>query len=200
MPYWNLSVTVLRGKFNQSYDVCEYISPQKHCDLWWNINKMLYNRWWVYVFVCLCWLWFAAYYCTYSTWQVFVCTNFALSLVTKCDCYVILKLPTACACCHRTKTVNNSNAPKWNETFHFRVHSGVKVKKSVSDGCKETLINKSLTFITKGFATERVCCNLPFLPQILLPRCSWKITVMNDMVLSLTVKSFFTNNKNNYLI
>lgn len=133
MPYWNLSVTVLQGKFNQSYDVCEYISPQKHCDLWWNTKK----------------LWFAAYYCTYSTWQAFVCTNFALSLVTKCDCYVILKLPTACACCHRTKTVNNSNAPKWNETFHFRVHSGVKVKNSVSDCCKETLINKSLTF--KGF-------------------------------------------------
>ncbi|XP_051724626.1 cytosolic phospholipase A2 delta isoform X1 [Ctenopharyngodon idella] len=67
MPYWNLSVTVLRGKFNQSYDI-----------------------------------------------------------LSKCDCYVVLKLPTACACCHRTKTVKNSNTPKWNETFLFRVHSGVK--------------------------------------------------------------------------
>ncbi|XP_048047221.1 cytosolic phospholipase A2 delta isoform X2 [Megalobrama amblycephala] len=67
MPYWNLSVTVLRGKFNQSFDV-----------------------------------------------------------LSKCDCYVILKLPTACACCHRTKTVKNSDTPKWNETFRFRVHSGVK--------------------------------------------------------------------------
>ncbi|XP_016400701.1 cytosolic phospholipase A2 zeta-like [Sinocyclocheilus rhinocerous] len=67
MPYWNLSVTVQRGKFNRSYD-----------------------------------------------------------LLSKCDCYVVLKLPSACACCHRTKTVKNSNAPNWNETFHFRVHSGVK--------------------------------------------------------------------------
>ncbi|XP_052436077.1 cytosolic phospholipase A2 zeta [Carassius gibelio] len=67
MPYWNLSVTVLRGKFSRSYD-----------------------------------------------------------LFSKCDCYVVLKLPTACACCHRTRTVKNSNAPNWNETFHFRVHSGVK--------------------------------------------------------------------------
>ncbi|KAK9959808.1 hypothetical protein ABG768_009909 [Culter alburnus] len=67
MPYWNLSVTVLRGKFNQSFDV-----------------------------------------------------------LSKCDCYVVLKLPTACACCHRTKTVKNSDTPKWNETFRFRVHSGVK--------------------------------------------------------------------------
>ncbi|XP_067310716.1 cytosolic phospholipase A2 delta [Pseudorasbora parva] len=67
MPYWNLSVTVLRGKFNQSYDI-----------------------------------------------------------LSKCDCYVVLKLPTACACCHRTKTVNNTDAPKWNEMFRFRVYSGVK--------------------------------------------------------------------------
>ncbi|XP_073683438.1 cytosolic phospholipase A2 delta-like [Garra rufa] len=67
MPYWNLSVTVLRGKFNQLHD-----------------------------------------------------------LLSQCDCYVILKLPTACACCHRTKTVKNTNAPIWNEAFHFRVHSGVK--------------------------------------------------------------------------
>ncbi|XP_050957645.1 cytosolic phospholipase A2 zeta-like [Labeo rohita] len=67
MPYWNLSVTVLRGKFNRSYD-----------------------------------------------------------LLSQCDCYVVVKLPTACACSHRTKTVTNSDAPKWNETFNFRVHSGVK--------------------------------------------------------------------------
>lgn len=55
--------------------------------------------------------------------------NFALSPVSKCDCYIVLKLPTACACCHRTKTVKNSDTPKWNETFRFRVHSGVKVMK-----------------------------------------------------------------------
>ncbi|KAL1257757.1 hypothetical protein QQF64_011001 [Cirrhinus molitorella] len=81
MPYWNLSVTVLRGKFNKSYD-----------------------------------------------------------LFSKCDCYVVLKLPTACACCHRTKTVKNSNAPKWNETFNFRVHSGVKniLEFCVFDGDKLT--------------------------------------------------------------
>ncbi|XP_052000966.1 cytosolic phospholipase A2 delta [Xyrauchen texanus] len=67
MPYWNLTVTVLRGKFNNSYD-----------------------------------------------------------LMSKCDCFVVLKLPTACACCHHTQTVKDSNEPKWDETFSFRVHSGVK--------------------------------------------------------------------------
>ncbi|KAF4102129.1 hypothetical protein G5714_016929 [Onychostoma macrolepis] len=52
--------------------------------------------------------------------------NQSYDLLSKCDCYVVLKFPTACACCHRTKTVKNSNAPKWNETFGFRVNSGVK--------------------------------------------------------------------------
>ncbi|XP_030643303.1 cytosolic phospholipase A2 zeta [Chanos chanos] len=42
------------------------------------------------------------------------------------DCYVILKLPTASARTHRTKTVSNSNRPEWNESFHFRVQSHVK--------------------------------------------------------------------------
>ncbi|KAA0711062.1 Cytosolic phospholipase A2 delta [Triplophysa tibetana] len=67
LPYWNLSVTVLRGKISSSRD-----------------------------------------------------------LFSKCDCYILLKLPTACACCHRTKTVRNNKTPEWNETFLFRVHSGVK--------------------------------------------------------------------------
>nr|XP_055028411.1 cytosolic phospholipase A2 delta-like [Misgurnus anguillicaudatus] len=67
MPYWNLNVTVLRAKFNQSHD-----------------------------------------------------------LLTNSDCYVVLKIPTACTCSHRTKTITNNNAPEWNETFRFRVHSGVK--------------------------------------------------------------------------
>ncbi|XP_073725449.1 cytosolic phospholipase A2 delta [Misgurnus anguillicaudatus] len=67
MPYWNLTITVLRAKLSQSRDI-----------------------------------------------------------FSKSDCYVLLKLPTACACCHRTKTIKNNNAPEWNETFRFRVHSGVK--------------------------------------------------------------------------
>ncbi|XP_064790417.1 cytosolic phospholipase A2 zeta-like [Oncorhynchus masou masou] len=42
------------------------------------------------------------------------------------DCYVIVRLPTASARSHRTKTVPNSKTPEWNESFHFRVHRHVK--------------------------------------------------------------------------
>lgn len=154
-----------------------------------------------YVFVC--WLWFAAYYILHLT-SVLMCTYFALSPVSKCDCYVVLKLPTACACCHRTKTVKNSDTPKWNETFRFRVHSGVKVMKRVSDSCKITLLHNAHTFsLLKGFVTTVPCpFNLSWqLEAILHPDCSRIVTVMNDMLVmylqwnaGMPTKSFFINN------
>ncbi|XP_053488689.1 cytosolic phospholipase A2 zeta-like isoform X1 [Ictalurus furcatus] len=66
-PRWNLSVTVLRGKIEHSYD---YFSQP--------------------------------------------------------DLYVTLRLPTASACTLRTRTINNSGTPEWNETFHFRTFSQAK--------------------------------------------------------------------------
>ncbi|XP_065100992.2 cytosolic phospholipase A2 zeta-like [Paramisgurnus dabryanus] len=45
---------------------------------------------------------------------------------SEADCYVILNLPTASARTYRTKTIDNSNKPVWNETFHFRLQSNVK--------------------------------------------------------------------------
>ncbi|XP_067092927.1 cytosolic phospholipase A2 zeta-like isoform X2 [Osmerus mordax] len=42
------------------------------------------------------------------------------------DCYVTLHMPTASTKIHRTKTVDNSSSPEWNETFNFRVQSSVK--------------------------------------------------------------------------
>ncbi|KAB5562008.1 hypothetical protein PHYPO_G00013030 [Pangasianodon hypophthalmus] len=66
-PHWNLSVTVLRGKFQRSHD---YFSQP--------------------------------------------------------DLYVTLHLPTASACTLRTRTINNSKTPEWNETFHFRAYSQAK--------------------------------------------------------------------------
>nr|XP_006130411.1 cytosolic phospholipase A2 epsilon-like [Pelodiscus sinensis] len=47
-------------------------------------------------------------------------------LVTQSDCYVSLWLPTSSVTKVRTKTVNNSKNPVWNETFHFRIQSQVK--------------------------------------------------------------------------
>ncbi|XP_054825907.1 cytosolic phospholipase A2 epsilon-like [Eublepharis macularius] len=42
------------------------------------------------------------------------------------DCYLILWLPTASSIQFRTKSVENSKDPVWNETFNFMVHSKVK--------------------------------------------------------------------------
>ncbi|NXT22856.1 PA24E phospholipase, partial [Syrrhaptes paradoxus] len=54
---------------------------------------------------------------------------FTLSLsstVTQSDCYVSLRLPTASVQQFRTKTVQNSKNPTWDETFHFTIQSQVK--------------------------------------------------------------------------
>ncbi|KFV66202.1 Cytosolic phospholipase A2 epsilon, partial [Dryobates pubescens] len=48
------------------------------------------------------------------------------STVTQSDCYVSLSLPTASVQQFRTKTVQNSKNPTWNETFHFTIQSQVK--------------------------------------------------------------------------
>ncbi|NXJ96226.1 PA24E phospholipase, partial [Corythaixoides concolor] len=48
------------------------------------------------------------------------------SIVTQSDCYVTLSLPTASVQHFRTKTVQNSKNPTWNETFHFTIQSQVK--------------------------------------------------------------------------
>lgn len=49
------------------------------------------------------------------------------STVSQSDCYVSLSLPTASVQHFRTKTVQNSKNPTWNETFHFTIQSQVKV-------------------------------------------------------------------------
>ncbi|KFP29499.1 Cytosolic phospholipase A2 epsilon, partial [Colius striatus] len=46
--------------------------------------------------------------------------------VTQSDCYVSLSLPTASVQHFRTRTVQNSKNPTWNETFHFTIQSQVK--------------------------------------------------------------------------
>lgn len=50
-----------------------------------------------------------------------------LSTVTPSDCYVTLWLPTASSHRLQTRTVKNSSNPIWNQSFHFRIHSQLKV-------------------------------------------------------------------------
>lgn len=45
---------------------------------------------------------------------------------TKPDLYVTLTLPTATATTRRTRTINNSYSPEWNEGFSFRIPSQTK--------------------------------------------------------------------------
>lgn len=52
---------------------------------------------------------------------------FLITIVSKSDCYVALKLPTASPLIKRTPVVYNSSDPEWNETFQYRIHSAVKV-------------------------------------------------------------------------
>ncbi|XP_062319532.1 cytosolic phospholipase A2 zeta-like [Osmerus eperlanus] len=53
-------------------------------------------------------------------------TSYSRDYWSESDCYVTLHIPTASTKIHRTKTVDNSSSPEWNETFNFRVQSSVK--------------------------------------------------------------------------
>lgn len=64
-------------------------------------------------------------------WSIAFTLSF-LSTVTQPDCYVSLSLPTASVQHFRTKTVQNSKNPTWNETFHFTIQSQVKVSMAAS--------------------------------------------------------------------
>uniref|UniRef100_A0A493U0N5 C2 domain-containing protein n=1 Tax=Anas platyrhynchos platyrhynchos TaxID=8840 RepID=A0A493U0N5_ANAPP len=44
-------------------------------------------------------------------------------LLSKADCYVEMKLPTASPMVYRTQVVDNCDNPEWNETFQYRIHS-----------------------------------------------------------------------------
>ena len=50
-----------------------------------------------------------------------------LPTVTSSDCYVTLWLPTASSHQLQTRTVTNCRNPVWNQSFHFRIHSQIKV-------------------------------------------------------------------------
>lgn len=50
-----------------------------------------------------------------------------LPAVTASDCYVTLWLPTASSHQLQTRTVKNCRNPVWNQSFHFRIHSQIKV-------------------------------------------------------------------------
>ncbi|NXL29381.1 PA24F phospholipase, partial [Glaucidium brasilianum] len=67
--------------------------------------------------------------------------------VSKADCYVELKLPTASPIVSRTQVVDNSDNPEWNETFQYRIHSAVKNILELTLYDKDVLVSDELTSI-----------------------------------------------------
>ncbi|KAM9012984.1 cytosolic phospholipase A2 zeta isoform 5-T6 [Ara ararauna] len=68
-------------------------------------------------------------------------------LLSKADCYVELKLPTASPTVFRTQVVDNSDNPEWNETFHYRIHAAVKNILELTLYDKDVLVSDELTSI-----------------------------------------------------
>ncbi|XP_043929950.1 cytosolic phospholipase A2 zeta-like [Protopterus annectens] len=61
-------------------------------------------------------------------------------LLSKADCYVVLRLPTASSSPLQTKTIWNDSNPVWNETFQYRIDSAVKNVLELSLYDKDTLL------------------------------------------------------------
>ncbi|XP_063189815.1 cytosolic phospholipase A2 zeta isoform X1 [Chroicocephalus ridibundus] len=68
-------------------------------------------------------------------------------LLSKADCYVELKLPTASPVVSRTQVIDNSDNPEWNETFRYRIHSAVKNILELTLYDKDVLVSDELTSI-----------------------------------------------------
>uniref|UniRef100_A0A8C5UBQ1 Phospholipase A2 n=1 Tax=Malurus cyaneus samueli TaxID=2593467 RepID=A0A8C5UBQ1_9PASS len=68
-------------------------------------------------------------------------------VLSKADCYVELKLPTASPRVSRTQVVDNSENPEWNETFQYRIHSAVKNVLELTLYDKDVLVSDELTSI-----------------------------------------------------
>uniref|UniRef100_A0A8C0Z988 Phospholipase A2 n=1 Tax=Cyanistes caeruleus TaxID=156563 RepID=A0A8C0Z988_CYACU len=68
-------------------------------------------------------------------------------VLSKADCYVELKLPTASPRVSRTQVVDNSENPEWNETFQYRIHSAVKNILELTLYDKDVLVSDELTSI-----------------------------------------------------
>ncbi|XP_068018355.1 cytosolic phospholipase A2 zeta isoform X2 [Melanerpes formicivorus] len=68
-------------------------------------------------------------------------------LLSKADCYVEIKLPTASPIVSRTRVVDNSDNPEWNQTFQYRIHSAVKNILELTLYDKDVLASDELTSI-----------------------------------------------------
>ncbi|KAJ6667287.1 hypothetical protein lerEdw1_017265 [Lerista edwardsae] len=68
-------------------------------------------------------------------------------LLSKADCYVELRLPTASPITYRTRVIDNSSYPEWNETFQYRIHNAVKNTLELTLFDEDVLVNDELTSV-----------------------------------------------------
>ncbi|XP_043929947.1 cytosolic phospholipase A2 zeta [Protopterus annectens] len=68
-------------------------------------------------------------------------------LLSKADCYVVLRLPTASSSPLQTRMISNDNNPVWNETFCYRIHSAVKNVLELSLYDKDIFLNDHLSSV-----------------------------------------------------
>uniref|UniRef100_A0A803TB78 Phospholipase A2 n=1 Tax=Anolis carolinensis TaxID=28377 RepID=A0A803TB78_ANOCA len=92
-------------------------------------------------------------------------------LLTQSDCYVTLWMPTASLKRTKTRTVNDSKDPVWNESFHFRIQNQVKniLEFKVCDEDKHTADDHLLTVffdVSKIKLGETVCLNFQLNPKV----------------------------------
>uniref|UniRef100_G1KQK9 Phospholipase A2 n=1 Tax=Anolis carolinensis TaxID=28377 RepID=G1KQK9_ANOCA len=97
--------------------------------------------------------------------------KWATKAVTQSDCYVTLWMPTASLKRTKTRTVNDSKDPVWNESFHFRIQNQVKniLEFKVCDEDKHTADDHLLTVffdVSKIKLGETVCLNFQLNPKV----------------------------------
>ncbi|XP_075283717.1 cytosolic phospholipase A2 zeta isoform X3 [Opisthocomus hoazin] len=82
-------------------------------------------------------------------------------LLSKADCYVELKLPTASPIVSRTQVIDNSDNPEWNETFQYRIHSAVKANEELDvEFYLEKCSDAPAEVLTNGVLVVHPCLSL----------------------------------------
>ncbi|KAM4666835.1 cytosolic phospholipase A2 zeta isoform 4-T4 [Amazona ochrocephala] len=82
-------------------------------------------------------------------------------LLSKADCYVELKLPTASPTVFRTQVVDNSDNPEWNETFQYRIHTAVKANEELDvEFYLEKCSDAPTKVLTNGVLVVHPCLSL----------------------------------------
>uniref|UniRef100_A0A8D2KWT1 Phospholipase A2 n=1 Tax=Varanus komodoensis TaxID=61221 RepID=A0A8D2KWT1_VARKO len=100
------------------------------------------------------------------------------SYVSRKDCYVTLRLPTASFHDARTKTISNCRNPVWNETFFFRIQSMTKVGEAWPNiHCTDLGGRIEYQVLFKKYTFGEICIEVLFVFSIMSTGQSFTFTV-----------------------